>query len=93
MQNRNLKALVSKIILFYSIFYVVMKLIAIIFQDAWPVPNLILAIPYVLFAIIGWRMLKMDRYSWLYVVAGIVVISLIRYYEMQWQVQLHQYFS
>lgn len=93
MQNRNLKALVSKIILFYSFFYVVMKLIAVIFQDAWPIPNLILAIPYIIFAAIGWRMLKLDQYSWIYVIAGILVISVVRYYEMQWQVQLHQYFN
>ena len=93
MQDRNLKALISKIILFYSFFYVIMKLIAILFQDAWLIPNLILAIPYIIFAAIGWRMLKTNKYSWIYVIAGIIVISLVRYYEMQWQVQLHQYFS
>lgn len=93
MQNRNLKALVSKIILFYSIFYVVMKLIAILFQGAWPIPNLILAIPFVIFAAIGWRMLKQNSYSWIYVIAGIVIISVIRYYEMDWQVDLQQYFT
>lgn len=93
MKDRNLKALVSKIILFYSVFYVVMKLIAILFQGAWPIPNLILALPYVIFAIIGWRMLKTNTYSWIYVIAGIIIISLIRYYEMDWQVDLQQYFS
>lgn len=93
MQDRNFKALISKIILFYSFFYVIMKLIAILFQGAWPIPNLILAIPYIIFAAIGWRMLKTNQYSWIYVVAGIIVISVVRYYEMQWQVQLHQYFN
>ncbi|UJH92386.1 hypothetical protein LZ575_07640 [Antarcticibacterium sp. 1MA-6-2] len=70
-----------------------MKLIAILFQGAWPIPNLILAIPYIIFAAIGWRMLKTSQYSWVYVIAGIIVISVVRYYEMQWQVQLHQYFN
>lgn len=93
MQDRNFKALISKIILFYSFFYVIMKLIAILFQGAWPIPNLILAIPYIIFAAIGWRMLKNNQYSWIYVVAGIIVISVVRYYEMQWQVQLHQYLN
>lgn len=93
MPNRNLKALVSKIILFYSIFYVIMKLIAILFQNAWPVPNLILSIPYLIFAGIGWVMLKRDSYSWIYVIAGVLVISVIRYYESEWMAQMHNYFN
>ncbi|QED37616.1 hypothetical protein FK178_07705 [Antarcticibacterium arcticum] len=93
MQSRNLKALISKIILFYSIFYVIMKLIAVVFQNAWPAPNLILAIPYVIFAVIGWVMLKKESFSWIYVMAGILVISVIRYYETQWMVGIQQYFN
>lgn len=93
MKDRNLKALISKIILFYSVFYVVMKLIAILFQGAWPIPNLILALPYVAFALIGWRMLKTNTYSWIYVIAGVIIISVIRYYEMDWQIDLQQYFT
>lgn len=93
MPNRNLKALVSKIILFYSIFYVIMKLIAILFQSAWPIPNLILILPYLVFAGIGWVMLKRESYSWIYVIAGVLVISVIRYYEAEWMVQMHQYFN
>lgn len=93
MQNRNLKALISKIILFYSVFYVIMKVIAILFQDAWPIPHLILAIPYVIFAIIGGMMLKKDSYSWIYVIAGVLVISVVRYFELQWIVALQQYFN
>mgnify|MGYP003111769015 CR=1 len=93
MQSRNLKALISKIILFYSIFYVIMKLIAVIFQNAWPAPNLILAIPYIIFAVIGWIMLKKETFSWFYVIAGILVISLIRFYETEWIVGIQQYFN
>ena len=93
MEDRNFKALISKIILFYSFFYVIMKLVAILFQDAWPVPNIILSIPYLIFAIVGWRMLKTNKYSWVYVIAGVIVISIIRYYEMRWQVQLQQFFN
>jgi hypothetical protein len=70
-----------------------MKLIAVIFQGAWPIPNLILALPYVVFAVVGANMMKQDRYSWIYVIAGVIVISVIRYYEMQWIVQMQQYFG
>ncbi|CAN5176849.1 hypothetical protein BH23BAC2_BH23BAC2_02110 [soil metagenome] len=93
MQANYFKSLLSKIILFYSIFYVVMKLIAVIFKNAWPIPNLIFALPYVIFALVGWRMLKTEQYSWIYVIAGVIVISIIRYYEMEWMVAIQQYLN
>jgi len=93
MPDRNLKALISKIILFYSVFYVIMKLIAVIFQNAWPIPNLILAIPYVIFVAVGWVMVRKNIYSWIYVIAGILVISVIRYFETEWMVGIQQYFN
>ena len=93
MEDRNLKALLCKIIFFYSVFYVVMKIIAILFEHIWPLPNLILAFPFVLFAVVGGYMLKQKKFYWLYVIAGILVISAIRYYEARWVVSLHQYFS
>ncbi|MDX1543387.1 MAG: hypothetical protein R3214_05505 [Christiangramia sp.] len=84
--------LISKIIFFYSIFYVVMKVLAI-FQGAWLIPNLILGIPYVIFAVVGGIMVKRDSYHWAYVIAGAIVISVIRYYEQDWMVQLHNHFN
>lgn len=93
MPKTNFKVIISKIIVFYSVFYVVMKLIAILFEDAWALPNLILAIPFLLFALIGGLLMKKETYSWLYVIAGVLVISAIRYYEAQWVVALHEYFS
>ena len=93
MPTNNLKAIISKIILFYSVFFVVMKIIAILFENAWPIPNLILTIPFLIFAIIGGLMLKRDSYSWIYVIAGILVISVLRYYEAAWMVSLHEYFN
>lgn len=93
MPKTNFKVIISKIIVFYSVFYVVMKLIAILFEDAWALPNLILALPFLLFALIGGLLMKKETYSWLYVIAGVLVISAIRYYETQWVVSLHEYFS
>lgn len=93
MKDRNLKALISKIILFYSVFYVVMKIIAILFEGVWVVPNLILTIPYIIFAVVGYVMIKRNHYSWIYVVAGVFVISLVRYYEMDWLVGMNEYFN
>jgi len=87
----NLKMLLSKIILFYSVFYIVMKVFAVLFENVWVLPNLILAIPFLVFAILGGIMIKQNSYSWIYVIIGILVISLIRYYEAEWVVNLHQY--
>lgn len=89
----NLKMLLSKIILFYSVFYIVMKVFAVLFENVWVLPNLILALPFLIFAIIGGMMLKRNDYSWIYVIAGILVISLIRYYEAEWVVNLHEYLN
>jgi len=93
MPKTNFKVIISKIIVFYSVFYVVMKLIAILFENAWAVPNLILALPFLLFAIIGGLMMKKEFFSWIYVITGVVVISAIRYYEARWVISLHEYFS
>jgi len=93
MPTNNLKAIISKIILFYSVFFVVMKVIAILFENAWPIPNLILAIPFLIFAIVGGLMMKRETYSWIYVVIGVIVISALRYYEASWMVSLHEYFG
>ncbi|MCP9201045.1 hypothetical protein MKO06_14095 [Gramella sp. GC03-9] len=84
--------IISKIIFFYSIFYVVMK-VAAIFQGAWAIPNLILAVPYLIFAIVGGILLKRNSYHWAYVIAGAILISIVRYYEQEWMLQLHNYFQ
>lgn len=70
-----------------------MKIIAILFQNLWAIPNLILTLPYILFAVIGGLLIKKKRYSWIYVIIGALVISLIRYYEAEWVVRLHETFS
>jgi len=85
--------LLSKVILFYSVFYIVMKVFAVLFENVWVFPNLILTVPFLIFAIIGGMMLKRNHYSWIYAIAGILVISLIRYYEAEWVVNLHEYLN
>jgi hypothetical protein len=93
MPIRNLKMLLSKVILFYSVFYIVMKVFAVLFENVWVLPNFILALPFIIFAILGGMMLKRNNYSWVYVIAGILVIGLIRFYEAEWVVNLHEYLN
>lgn len=84
--------LISKIIFFYSVFYVIMKIIAV-FGGAWLKPNLILSLPYLAFAVVGGIMVKRNSYHWAYVIAGVILISIVRYYEQDWMLQLHNYFN
>ena len=84
--------LISKIIFFYSIFFVVMKVISM-FQGAWLIPNLILSLPYLVFGLVGGYMVKYNRYHWAYVIAGVILISIVRYYEVEWMLQLQERFS
>lgn len=80
MSRRNL-IILTKIILFYSIFYIFMKAIVVIFGNAWPVPNILLSLPYVILAAISWWQVKQENYSWLFVFIGAAIIVLTRIYE------------
>ena len=75
---------VCKIILFYSVFYVVMKLINIFSRDGVlgsAVPNLVLCIPFAILGLVGFRLIKINTYSWFYVGIGVIAISAIRYFN------------
>ncbi len=85
-------AIISKIIFFYSLFYVVMKIVAA-FGGNMPYANLILAIPYLAFSIIGGLMLKNNKYHWAYAIVGIIMISALRFYEQEWMLAIEGYFN
>lgn len=89
MSHRNL-VILTKIVLYYSLFYVLLKAIVLIFGNAWLVPNVLLMLPYLLLAGIGWWEVKKQEYSWFYVVAGAAVIILTRIYETQFSVWVQQ---
>ena len=88
MSQRNL-IILTKIILFYSIFFVGMK-IFIIFRGAWLIPNLLLALPFLILAVISGFMVKKENYSWFFVAVGSAVIILTRIYETQWVYWIQQ---
>lgn len=88
MSQRNL-VIITKIILIYSIFFIVMKLV-IIFGGAWLVPNLLLIIPFLILGIISAIQVKRENYSWWFVGIGAAVIILTRIYESQFSVWVQQ---
>lgn len=77
--DKNL-SIITKIILFYSIFYVGMKLF-IILQGAWLIPNLVLCVPFIVFAVVSGIMVKNAQYSWPFNVFAIIVTIAVRIYE------------
>lgn len=87
MSLRNL-VIITKIILFYSIFFVGMKLF-IILQGAWLIPNIILSLPFLVLAMISGYIVKVESYSWLFVFVGTAIIILMRIYETEWVVWMH----
>ena len=88
MSQRNL-IILTKIILFYSIFFVGMK-IFIVISGAWLVPNLLLALPFLILAVISGFMVKKEKYSWFFVVIGAAMIILMRIYETRWAYWIQQ---
>ncbi|MDT0643521.1 hypothetical protein RM553_11820 [Zunongwangia sp. F363] len=90
MSRRNL-IIISKVIFFYSIFYIIMKLIAI-FQGAWADANLILCLPFAALATWGGFCLKRNKFTWVYAIAGAILIGSIRYFEKDLMIFLHNQF-
>lgn len=88
MSYRNL-VILTKIILFYSIFYIVMKAI-VLFGGAWLVPNLLLMVPYLILGTIAGIQVKRENYSWWFVAIGAAIIILTRIYETQLAVWIQQ---
>lgn len=75
------RIVLTKIIVIYAVFYMAMKLIAILFKDALAVTNLVVCLPFLLLALWGWYSLKRKATNWLYIIVAIIAVSAIRYYE------------
>ncbi|MCY2687431.1 hypothetical protein [Salinimicrobium sp. TH3] len=88
MSYRNL-VILTKIILIYSIFYIVMKTV-IIFGGAWLWPNLLLMLPYLILGIIAAIQVKREAYSWWLMGIGAAVIILTRVYETSFSIWVQQ---
>lgn len=83
------KMIVCRVIYFYSVFYVIMKVIGF-FQHLSILPHVIIVLPFLMLGIWGYQNDRRKTYSWLYVIIGIVVISTIRYFELDWILKLEQ---
>lgn len=80
MTQRNL-TIITKIIAYYCAFYTVIKIFAVINGTPYYFGQLILAVLLLALAVTGFSLLRVGRENWLYAVFGIVMVSLLRYYE------------
>ncbi|MBW2962869.1 hypothetical protein [Mesonia aestuariivivens] len=75
------KITLCKVIFFYSVFFVVMKIMALF--NGYPMKvSLIMSTPFVLLSLWGLYIVRNKTFNWLYVILGILVVSLVRYYEL-----------
>jgi hypothetical protein len=82
------KLIITKIVVIYTGFFLLLKLSAI-FQGGWVLPNLLLALPLVLLGLLGYYFLKTDSTNWAYAIGSLIFISLVRAYEEDLIVWLH----
>lgn len=88
--KEGFKYTLSRIIFFYSVFYIVIKIVAVGKGEAL-LPQLILVLPFLLLAGLGYWHEKNKQYKWWYVIVGIIVISAIRFYETDLLEMLNTY--
>ena len=78
--NKYLVSL-TKIVSVYCFFFVLLKSIAI-FRGAWMIPNIILAIPFIILGILTAYTVLYKKYSWIITIITAVLIIAVRYYEV-----------
>lgn len=84
------RELFTKIIVIYSGFYIVLKLIAVIFAKAWPGPNLLLCLPLAILGVVGLISIKKKTLSWWFVILSAVLIFVLRFYETELMVWMKE---
>jgi hypothetical protein len=80
--NKYLVSL-TKIVSVYCFFFVLLKSIAII-RGAWMIPNLIIAIPFILMGILTAYTVLYKKYSWVITILAVLLIIATRYFEFEW---------
>lgn len=88
----NNKLIITKIIVIYSAFFLVLKISAII-QGGWVAANLLVALPVVLLGLLGFYFLRTKSTNWYYAIGSIIAISVMRFYEKELTVWIHNVVS
>lgn len=91
--NPKNKVVFNKIILIYSIFYLALKLYAIIFLDQWLLENLIISLPIIIIGGLAFYFQLKKLQSWPFILLSFVVAILLRLNESEWILKIHDYLN
>ncbi|WP_224483302.1 hypothetical protein [Robertkochia aurantiaca] len=86
MSERNL-IIITKIIGIYCLFYAGVKAYAAISTRMWTPSNLVIAGLLALVAGVSFYIIRQQKYSWFFVIFGILFVTLLRAFErdlVQW---------
>lgn len=67
-----------------------MKLFAVITQEIWVIPNLLVALPALILGFAGVLLLKKKSTNWLFILIAFVIFTAVRLNENDWVVWLQQ---
>lgn len=82
----------TKIISIYCLFYIVVKIIAIS-KGAWLKPNLMLIFILFFLGFLGFYMIRLKQFSMGYAIVGTISLILLRIFESELLMKLHQAFQ
>ena len=80
----------TKIVVIFSGIFIFMKFFAVLTQELWVLPNLIIALPALFLGIAGFMLLKKRKTNWWFILFAFVVFVAIRLNEESWVVWLQQ---
>lgn len=80
----------TKIVVIFSGIFIFMKLFAVITQEIWVIPNLLVALPALILGFAGVLLLKKKSTNWLFILIAFVIFTAVRLNENDWVVWLQQ---
>lgn len=90
MTQKNL-IIITKIITYYSFFYIAVKLYGI-YTGMWFLPNAVIMGVLSILGLVGWFIIRSKKYNWPFTIAGAALIILLRVYETRLVNYLYEHF-
>ncbi|MGX1024315.1 hypothetical protein [Psychroflexus sp. MBR-150] len=89
-RNPKNKLIIYKITVIYAAFYILTKLYSIFAENQSVLPILIISLPLAIIGLIAWWQLKQNKTNWWFIALSVIVISAVRYFEVDWVWWLNQ---
>lgn len=83
--------IITKVVAYYSLFYAGVKIYGIV-KGMLLLPNILIVMGLLALGLPGLWLIKKGRYYWWYALLGVLLISLLRYYEVELVGWFNDYF-